>query len=282
MAELSRRGIPFIFTPHGKLSGQVMGNKDVTKLLWWSAVVRRYLRRASAVAVSGIGEANLFPSLGLPRPSLAIPNGHDAPTEVTGTPIVEGPYILFLGYLDPRKQPEFLVRAFACSKAYASHTLVIVGPDAYGHEGIVRAVANECGISDRVNMLGPKYGPEKWNLLRHASCLCLPSRGEGLPVVLCEALGAGLPIVYSKACNFPEVHTQGAGVELDGFSEAEWANAIDRLCLDEATRTNMRAAANRLAGEYSWESIVTRWLDLYDTVWGRSVVAHSNAQIVLT
>jgi glycosyltransferase involved in cell wall biosynthesis len=78
------------------------------------------------------------------------------------------------------------------------------------------------------------------------------------------------------------VHTQGAGVELDGFSEAEWANAIDRLCLDEATRTNMRAAANRLAGEYSWESIVTRWLDLYDTVWGRSVVAHSNAQIVLT
>ncbi len=276
MAELSRRGIPFIFTPHGKLSGQMMGTKSVAKRLWWSVVARPYVQRASAIAVSGRDEANRFPSLGLRSPRAVIPNGYEAPAgEIGGVPVVNGPYVLFLGYLDPRKQPEFLVRAFARSKARETHRLVIVGPDAYGHEAVVRRAAEESGISDRVSILGPRYGAEKWSLLRCAACLCLPSRGEGLPVVLCEALGAGIPAVYAESCNFPELGAEGAGIAVGGFSEEEWAAAIDRACLDGAAGASMRAAANRMGASYTWRQIVRRWSDLYDAVWSGSACPRS-------
>jgi glycosyltransferase involved in cell wall biosynthesis len=268
MAELSRLGIPFVFTPHGKLSEQMMGNSRVAKRAWWSAAARRYVRRASIIAVSGSAEPSLFPSLGLRQPFVVIPNGYEAPVAATSdVPSVGRPYVLFLGYLDPRKQPEFLVRAFAQSKACGTHALAIVGPDAYGHEPVIRRAIDSCGIAKRVTILGPVYGEDKWMLLRHAACLCLPSRGEGLPVVLCEALGAGAPIVYSKACNFPEIRAQGAGIELDGFVEGEWADAIDRVCLGRDAETNMRAAALRMGAELSWERIVARWADLYDGIW---------------
>ncbi len=271
MATLSRRGIPFIFTPHGKLSGQMMANRNVAKRLWWSVVARRYVQRASAIAVSGSAEATLFPSLGLRQPSVVIPNGHEAPVgQQIEVAAVEEPYVLFFGYLDPRKQPEFLVRAFARSKACNSHRLLIVGPDAYGHGATVCQAADACGIGDRVAILGPRYGAEKWSLLRCAACLCLPSRGEGLPVVLCEALGAGIPAVYAESCNFPELGAEGAGIAVGGFSEEEWAAAIDRVCLDGAARASMRAAANRMGASYTWRQMVRRWSDLYDAVWSGS------------
>jgi glycosyltransferase involved in cell wall biosynthesis len=270
MAELSRRNIPFVFTPHGKLGAYTMSNRSVSKRLWWSAIAGRYVRRASDIAVSGSAEASLFSSLGLRQPCLIIPNGYEAPAaSIDDVPVVERPYILFLGYLDPRKQPDFLVRAFAQSRARATHTLVVAGPDAYGHEAVVRKAIDLCGIASRVTILGPVYGIDKWRLLRHAACVCLPSRGEGLPVVLCEALGAGVPIVYSRACNFPEINAQCAGIELEGFVEREWAGAIDRVCLSQDLQTSMRIAALRMGAGLSWKQIVTRWADLYDTVWSR-------------
>lgn len=273
MAVLSRRGIPFVFTPHGKLSAHMLRKRSMSKRMWWWTVARRYVLRAGAIAVSGSGEAGPFPSLGLGQPSVVIPNGYAAPTVgTTEVPAVDGPYVLFLGYLDPRKQPEFLVRAFARSKSCVTHRLVIAGPDAYGHEAIVRRTIEASGIAGRVSVLGPKYAREKWNLLCHAACLCLPSRGEGLPVVMCEALGAGIPIVYSTACNFPEVGANNAGIELEGFSEAAWAQAIDKVCLDASVQVNLRAATRRMGSDYSWERIVRRWCRLYDAIRGDRVL----------
>jgi glycosyltransferase involved in cell wall biosynthesis len=279
MAVLARRGIPFVFTPHGKLSVHMLERRSAAKRMWWLLVARRFVRRASAIAVSGSLEAGLFPSLGLSQEFIVIPNGYEVPSRASiHARTTEDPYILFLGYLDPRKQPEFLVRAFARSKACESHKLLIVGPDAYGHEATVRRAMDSCGIAGRVAILGPKYGTDKWDLLRHAACLCLPSLGEGLPVVLCEALGAGIPSVYSKACNFPEVRTHGAGVEVSGFSDAEWAKAMDQVCLDQDTRSSMKAAANRMGVDYSWEHIVARWQGVYDTIWAQTAVPKSSMQ----
>jgi len=280
MAVLSRRGTPFVFTPHGKLSAYTMSSRSLSKTLWWSTVAGGCVRRASIVAVSGSAEASLFPSLGLRQPSVVIPNGYEAPASpISDVPTSEAPYVLFLGYLDPRKQPEFLVRAFARSRACGTHTLVIVGPDTYGHESVVRKTVDLCGMANRVTIRGPVYGVDKWMLLRHAACFCLPSRGEGLPVVLSEALGAGTPIVYSAACNFPEIQAQRAGIELGGFVEEEWADAIDRVCLQEELRQSMRAAALRMGAELSWERIVPRWADLYDRVWTQSGFVHSVSSI---
>jgi len=116
---------------------------------------------------------------------------------------------------------------------------------------------------------GATHGRDKWDLLKEAACLCLPSKGEGLPVVLSEALGAGLPSIFSEASNFPEIADVGAGIMLEGFETAQWAEAIDRVCLDRRTSERMRKAAEGMRPSYAWPAIVKRWCDVYDDVYAK-------------
>jgi glycosyltransferase involved in cell wall biosynthesis len=269
MAELRRRGVPYVFTPHGKLSGAMMSRHYLTKQLWWRLFARDQVAAASSITLSSSQEGGQLPALGVKQAACVIPNGYER-QDVLSAPLIEGPYVLFFGYIDPRKQPDFLARAFAASRARATHKLVFAGPDAYGFQTTVKRVIQDRGIEDRVVWHGPAYGPSKWNLLSHAACLCLPSRAEGLPVVMSEALGAGLPIVYSKGCNFPDVQAQGAGLQLDRFVEEDWAQAIDSISFDLPMRRRMQQAAKQMGRDYTWDSIATKWCRLYDSLSSRT------------
>ncbi len=121
-------------------------------------------------------------------------------------------------------------------------------------------------MSEAVRFVGAVSGGTKWALLRGARCLCLPSRSEGQPLVLAEALGASVPSLFSAACNFPEISEGDAGVEVPDLGPDRWAAEIDALCLDDGKWNRMRAAASRLAPGYSWRTIGRRWVDLYEEV----------------
>ena len=267
MRHLHNQKIPFIFTPHGKLSRHFIEQHYWSKRLWWLGNARRLVNYATTIALSSVEEADQASQLSLNRPINIVPNGFDIPLatdEQDVAPIIQSPYVLFLGYLDPRKQPELLVEAYNKSKASQSHLLVFVGPNSYSHRDVIQRKAEELGIRSRVVFYGAAYGAEKWNLLRNAACLCLPSLGEGLPVVLCEALGAGTPSIFSKECNFSELATEGAGIMIGDFNPSLWGDAIDRVCLEQTVREKMTAAAEALRSRYSWEAIVKQWCLLYD------------------
>ena len=267
MRHMAKSGIPFAFTPHGKLSPEFLQQHYWPKRVWWRLLARDRVLRASAVALSSAAESRAFGALGLPDRFSVIPNGYvkpaDPPEEVDVQP-PPAPYILFLGAIDPRKQPEFLVRAFAASKSSESHKLVFVGPDSYDHKKHVLHTIARCGCEEQVIFWGPAYGREKWRLLDEATCFALPSRAEGLPVVLCEALGAGLPILISDSCNFHEAAVEGAALEMDDFDAARWADAIDSVCLNPKRHEEMASAARKMAPRHTWDFIVERWLALYD------------------
>jgi glycosyltransferase involved in cell wall biosynthesis len=207
--------------------------------------------------------------MGVGRNFRVVPNGFDIPESKAGgeeRPPLAEPYILYLGYLDPRKQPEFLVQAFARCEARRTHKLILAGSDSYGHAGVVSRVIDRNQLNDRVIFWGPAYGQEKWTLLHHASCLGLPSKGEGVPLILCDALGAGLPSVYSAACNFPEIAERGGGIEISDGSVEAWANALDHVCLNQAVRRALHAAARELGKDYTWEAATDKWIQIYDEV----------------
>jgi glycosyltransferase involved in cell wall biosynthesis len=267
MIELRGRGIPFIFTPHGKLSPSSFNQKTFSKRLWWRLRGKRSIQLAEKIVCSSPEEAKHFLSFGFRNVS-NIPNGYDenATSSANNTQtLFQKPYILFLGYLDPRKQPEFLVEAFSKSSAFSSHLLVIAGPDSYGHRRLVSNKIREYNAADRVILFGPAYGDTKWQLLKHADLLCLPSRGEGLPVTLCEGLGAGIPLLISAACNFSYAACNGAAIELGEFDAEAWAKAID-LIVSPVTRQSMADNAKMLAQKFTWASIVAKWQNLYDEV----------------
>jgi glycosyltransferase involved in cell wall biosynthesis len=267
MIALSRQGVPFVFTPHGKLSAASLRNHEGLKAFWWRVIGGRAVSGASRIVLCSRSEAETFPRLNLSSRFDVVPNGFDYESGPLSFEqeerLLESPYILFLGYVDPRKQPEFLVRAFAMTKAKDTHKLVIAGPDPYHYLNVVEREIEKAGLGQKVILYGPAYGSEKWRLLRHAACLCLPSKGEGMPVVLSEGLGSGLPLIISRECNFEEAVGAGAAVIPEPFKEDQWALVMDSICLSEKRRERMAAEALRFSIRFRWENLIAEWVDIY-------------------
>jgi glycosyltransferase involved in cell wall biosynthesis len=104
-------------------------------------------------------------------------------------------------------------------------------------------------------------------LLSRALCFCLPSKSEGFPLSLPEALGLGVPLVISKECNFPEAARRGAALELDNYDPGQWAQALDSLLLDPQRLSQMSEKALELGREMAWPSLVYKWLSVYEGLW---------------
>ena len=266
MRLLFKARIPFVFMPHGKLSKHMLSTRRLLKQAWWNIFFKFSISKASAlglVSKNEIDEFEWWPSM---PAACVIPNGFERPSHNDVSANLPEKYLLYLGYLDPRKQPEFLVRAFAASKSSETHYLVFVGPDNYNHASTINAAIEECNVKDRVVMFGPAYSYLKWAILSKASCICLPSLGEGLPVVLCESLGSGTPSISSVQCNFPALADNGAGYVIDGFDTATWAQAIDLICLNLRVRQEMSNAALLMSKQYEWSSVSDKWIALYNQI----------------
>jgi glycosyltransferase involved in cell wall biosynthesis len=178
-----------------------------------------------------------------------MPNPVDLGTPVPGEP-QEGrgehgpPVVLGLGRLSPEKGYDLLIRAL--EQVPHPARLVLVGEGR--QEGELRRLAGELGLAERVEFTGFLHDPGP--LLRRASVFVLPSRYEGFPNALLEAMAAGLPCVATRCPTGPEeIITDGAdGLLVPTEDPSALAAAIRRLLGDGALRARLgRAAAGRVA-----------------------------------
>ncbi len=76
MGYMRRKGIPYIFTPRGKLSPEFLSQHRLAKSLWWMLCARHAVKDAATIAVQSRGESRGFSSLGLPEKFHVVPNGY--------------------------------------------------------------------------------------------------------------------------------------------------------------------------------------------------------------
>ena len=98
-----------------------------------------------------------------------------------------------------------------------------------------------------------------------ASFLVCSSLFEGLPLMMIEAMSAGLPIVsYACPCGPKDLVREGEnGYLVPTGDEKALANRICHLIEDECLRIKMGASSLDYSKEYRIETIVTRWMDLF-------------------
>ncbi len=106
--------------------------------------------------------------------------------------------VLFVGNLVPVKGIDRLFRAMA---ELPQARLRIVGDGPLRRK--LARLAVKLGIHDRVDFLGRKPPKEVADLMRAADVLCLPSRSEGMPNVVLEALACGAPVVATAVGEIP-------------------------------------------------------------------------------
>jgi glycosyltransferase involved in cell wall biosynthesis len=124
------------------------------------------------------------------------------------------------------------------------------------------ARAAELGIADRVRWHGTVRDAG-----RHFAAFdafALSSRTEGTPIVLFEAMAAGVPIVATRVGGVPDVVTEGEALIVPPESPAALAAALAEVHRDRAgAASRARRARERLAERYA----LAPWLDRYDAIY---------------
>jgi len=243
------------------------------------SIVGRFLRKAKAViAVSADLESKLRDNLGVEASKITVidvgcdlrrfrptPPGTKAMAkERVGLP-PDTATILFVGSLISRKGLDFLLRALSKQSASRQLKLLLVGrgPD----HGQLLKLADRLGISDRILWLGERSNDELPDWYSAADIFVLPSRSEGTPTVLLEAMASGCPIVASRVGGIPEVITHGInGLLFDVDDGTQFERQLTCLLDDAGTRERLGARAHLDAKDHSLERQVDRIAEIYRVV----------------
>jgi glycosyltransferase involved in cell wall biosynthesis len=173
--------------------------------------------------------------------------------------ICEGPYLLWVGALEPRKDVPTLVGAFERLAPDIPHDLVLVGPDAWGAEAITERIARS-PVRHRIRRTGWIDEDTKADLYRHADAFVYPSLAEGF----------GLPVLEAMACGTPTVTTTGSAPEEVAGDAALLVAPSDPAALADAVRAalgsdaeRLRAAGPERAAAYTWEATAEATVEVW-------------------
>lgn len=195
---------------------------------------------------------------------LYIPNGVEtdrfAPIDRPQNPKVK---ILFIGRLIPRKGFHRVVRALPKVKELAKvpFTVEVVGTGA--HRAELDALGEELGVSQLISYVGMVPYDQLEKSYQDADIFVLTSLSEGMPSVILEAMGAGLPIIASNVGGNNEIVKEGEnGFLIMGDDIDILADRMARLINDAALRQQMGKTSREYAMQYDWKHIMNR----YDTL----------------
>jgi glycosyltransferase involved in cell wall biosynthesis len=250
---------PAIVTVHDlsfERDPSVMGLRDRTV---FRAVVPRAARRAACVlAVSERTKRDLIELYGLPEEKIVVtPNGIDPAFSPDGPSPDGDAYALFVGALQPRKDPQAAIDALALL-GDADLRLVVVGPDKGGRAEAEQA-AERNGLRGRVEFRGHVPQNELAALYRGAVCLVFPSRYEGFGLPVLEAMASGTPVVATTAGALPEV-AGDAAILVEDRNPVALAGGIERALAD---RERLVAAGLARAKQFTWAETARRTLEVY-------------------
>lgn len=188
-----------------------------------------------------------------PEQAVLAPNGVDTQRFAPATPaaragaraelaLADDTFVaLFVGRLVERKSVDVLLRAWAESTAARRGRLLLVGDGP--ERARLEAMARELGIADRVHFAGERT--DTLGFYAAADAFVFPSRREGLPNALLEAMSCGLPSIATRIGGCVDVVTEGSGILVPADDVGALSAALDLLAGDAARRAQLATAGRR-------------------------------------
>jgi len=172
-------------------------------------------------------------------------------------------YFLYVGTLEPRKNIERLIEAYAqlvkCLEE--APALVIGGKKGWMYDQIFLLV-KEYGIESRVFFTGYLDDAAVPLLMKGAVAFLFPSLYEGFGMPPLEAMACGVPVISSNAASLPEV-VGDAGILIDPYNVKELSEAMERVLKDGEMRNMMRRKGLLQVQNYTWEKSAEKLKNLY-------------------
>lgn len=274
--EARRQEKPLVYHVHGFFEPWILGRSRWKKRLVHWLFEDSNFRQVRLWRALTSKEAGQIRKQGILGPIVVVPVGVDpaafevpyVPGEAIETPLAAGlaksrKRLLYVSRIHPKKGLDLLVPAWAALGPVARDwELVIAGPDEGGYAASVDEMASKLGVEGSVRRVGKISHEVKVKLLKSADVFVLPSHSEGFSSAILEAMAAGVPVVATQACNFPELFQAGGGWECAPTLESLQDALRNALSAGEPER-RQRGAAGRelLLRDYTWPRIAERLLE---------------------
>jgi glycosyltransferase involved in cell wall biosynthesis len=229
------------------------------------------------IAISGATRDDLVRLAGVPREKIAVVHHGVAPRfrpaegprpERIRALVGDGPYFLYVGTIQPRKNLIRLIEAFArelqivdcrlqstssdLQSAICNPQLVISGKRGWLTEAIERRAA-ELGIGERVRFTGYVPDDDLPALLAGALAFVFPSLYEGFGMPVLEAMASGVPVLAANTTALPEV-AGDAALLVNPEDTAAIAAGLARLASEPELRAELRARGLARAAGFTWDA----------------------------
>lgn len=174
---------------------------------------------------------------------------------------------LAIGRLIPRKGFQFLIQALPQILDNVSHNfeIEIIGDGPYREE--LTGSAENLGVTSYVRFTGAVPYSELPQKYREADIFILPSLAEGMPLVVLEAMGTGLPIIASRVQGIDELVAEDVnGALFDAGDVDGLASCLIQLINAGEKRIEMGKVSTEKVKPYDWKNIADTYLALYEDI----------------
>ncbi len=232
----------------------------------------RSLHQVDRLIAVSEAQAGTYDRIGVPPGRMTIvPNGVGARSLALGRRAArerlgldpDQPVVMTVGRLTVMKGQRHLVDAVPGLVARFPELVVLVFGQGHLHARLTEQ-ARALGVGGAVRLLG--HRPDARSLLAAADVFVLPSRHEGMPLVVLEAMEAGLPVVATRVIGSEEVVADGeTGLLVPPEDPPALRTALATLLGDPALRSRMgRAGGRRYRAQFTRQRMAAQTLAVYD------------------
>lgn len=267
---IRKPGLKTVVTVHDLGAEFLPGTHQLKQRLYLNLMTHYQLKSAThIIAVSEATKQDLIKKVGIPKDKITVVyegynqelyrpiKGNKLSQTLKHYKLEPQNYFLFVGTIQPRKNLERLIRAYAKTNVKA---LVLAGGKGWLSEDIYK-LPKQLGIEDHVKFLG--YVPDKDlpALYSGAIAFLFPSLFEGFGLPILEAFSCGCPVLTSNTSSLPEV-AGNAALLVDPYSIEEIAQGILSLTINHKLRTRLAKLGLEQVKNFSWQKAAEKTLEV--------------------
>ena len=171
--------------------------------------------------------------------------------------------ILFVGRIGPQKGVDVLLKSLARIRR-KGWVLFLVGEGNARYVKRLKDMVSRLNLKSQVCFIGGITRVYLPYFYSSAQVFVLPSRFEGLPATILEAMACGAPVIATRVGGIPEAIIDGvSGALVEPNSVEQLQKALERLLDDPNHRDRLSKTALRAARKFSWDSAVNQYYQLY-------------------
>ena len=190
--------------------------------------------------------------------------GEPGPRESLEALGLSGPYFLFVGTLEPRKNLGRLLKAWSRLPPGLAGGAVLAVAGGAGWGGVdVQAMVLRLGLQERVRVLGFVSDQQLATLYAHALFLAMPSLYEGFGLPLLEATSRGVPVLTSDIASMPEV-AGDAGLLVSPLDVDSIAKGLTQMLEEPKFRSELARRAVSNGQRFSWDRSARRTMEVFE------------------